>query len=643
LHAGIDANFFYRKPLLGRRTMAFASWVPWLKVSRSHGSGTQRGTYRRSIATRKRFVPRLDILEDRTVLSTFLVTTAADEVNPNDDVLSLREAIAQANTDASNGQSDTIRFASSLGRAAITLDPTLGQLELTGANPLARETIDGGGRITVSGGDKVRVFYVSPNTTATIAGLTITLGHAETLETVLRSHGGGILNDTGADLTLTHVILCHNTAQGILNVNDEPRHLGGGAGGGVANKGTLDVNGCTFLDNQALGVDYQNPIDPTLRFPGIGIGGGLWNWQTGTATVTDSRFIDNLAQAGSHCTGTFAGLGQGGAIYNDNDLGVTGTLFSGNRAIGGDHTTSPAWSGPAVGGAISSGTNERLIGSTESAELVVSQCIFKDNEAHGGNESVASAVPQGVVPGAGTAGGGAIFVFQGEATVSQSVLDHNQAFGGAGGALGQFGGLAFGGGICFINFLDRPTAPGEAPGVKGTVDGCALVGNQAIGGTGGTGARGGNAQGGGIAAGTFGLNLLSGSVEVSNTLVADNLAQGGNSGSGGNAGNGLGGGVFNGLGETLTASHIALLFNEAEGGDGGAGANGGNGLGGGLYNAGNATVTESIIAFNEAEGGAAGSGGAAGTGNGGGIFNVGSLSVDALTVIFGNLPNNVAL
>jgi CSLREA domain-containing protein len=577
----MDAICSYRKPLLRRRTMAFASWLWSLKGSRGQKDRTQRGTYRRSIAPRKRFVPRLDILEDRTVLSPLLVTTTADEVNPNDGVLSLREAIAQANTDASHDRSDTIMFARSLGRATIFLDPTRGQLELTGANPLARETIDGGGRITVSGSGKVRVFYVSPNTTATISRLTITHGHAETLETVLRSHGGGVLNDTDADLTLTDVVLSQNTAQGILNVNDEPRHLGGGAGGGVANKGTLHVTGCTFIDNQALGVDYQSPIDPALRFPGIALGGGLWNWKTGTATVTDSRFIDNLAQAGSHCTGTFAGLGNGGAIYNDNDLTVAGTLFSGNQAIGGDHTTSPAWSGPAVGGAISSGTNERLIGDPESAVLNVSQCVFSDNQAHGGNESVALAVPQGVVPGAGTAGGGAIFVFQGKATVSRSVLDHNQAVGGVG-APGRIGGIALGGGICFINFLDRPTATAdEVPGVKGTVEDCVLVQNEAIGGTGGDGTLGGKALGGGIAAGTFSLNTLFGEVKVSNTVVAGNLARGGDGGTGGAGGDGRGGGVYNDANETMTITRSLIVANRARGGEG---SSDGKGIGGGVYN-----------------------------------------------------------
>jgi hypothetical protein len=586
----------------------------------------------------------LEALEDRTLLSAqlFTVTSTSDDLSAATTKGTLRWAVTQADMPGNAGS--TIEFSNSLSGKTITL--TQDQLDITN-----NMTINGLGanRLAVSGGGTSRVFYVSPNTKATIAQLTIKDGLAslEPPTVVLRCHGGGILNDTGADLTLTDDIFSHNTAQGFEDAgngpNDEFRHLGGGAGGAVANVGTLHVTDCTFIDNQALGFNGQQGANlfPNLqngRFPGIALGGGIWNWLTGTATVTDSRFIDNLAHGGNNCTGSFAGLANGGAIYNDNDLTVTGSLFYGNQAVGGSNiTNSDALSGPATGGAISSGTNERLIGATESAVLNVSQCIFSHNQAHGGDGNLASAVPQGVASAGGVFGGG-ICVFQGVATISQSVLDHNQAIGGDS-AAGQIGGTVAGGGIVFVNFLSRPTDTGGVTGVTGSVEDCALVGNEAIGGTGGAGARGGNAQGSGIAGGSFGLSTLPGSVTLTNTLVAGNLVQGGDGGSGGNGGDGLGGGVFNGLGETLTASHTALLFNEAEGG---TGANGGNGLGGGLYNAGPATLDDSIIAFNAALGGAAGLGGKAGTGEGGGGYDAagGTISLVGMTAIFGNKPDD---
>jgi CSLREA domain-containing protein len=538
-------------------------------------------------------------LEDRTVPSPLVVTTTADGVDPDDHVMSLREALQRANDTAGP---DEIIFARRAW-GTLTLDETLGQLEVTDDLKVLGP---GAGRLAVSGNDKVRVFYVGTGDTGAgievaISGLTITRGVTKTPDTVLHSHGGGILNDTDADLTLTDVVLSHNKAVGVEDVlpPGEERHLGVGAGGGVANKGNLTVTGCTFVDNRALGADYTDGVFAirdglslsAVKFPGMGIGGGLWNWKSGTATVTDSRFIDNRARGGDNCTGTFAGLGQGGAIYNDNDLTVTGTLFSGNRAVGGSHTVSDVFSGEAVGGAISSGTNERLVGDPASAVLAVSQSAFVRNQAVGGNENLAG--PQGVALGAGGGFGGGIFVFQGEATIRGTTLADNRAVGGKG-ATGRVGGLAIGGGILFVNFLGP---------VTGTVEGSALLGNEAVGGTGGAGARGGDAQGGGLAAGTFGLSPLPlpGNVEVSNTLVAGNLARGGDGGTNGNGGDGQGGGLYNGAGSAMKVTRSLITLNRARGGEGPGAGSDGEGVGGGVYNLGTFTPTSTLILGNWAD------------------------------------------
>lgn len=67
-----------------------------------------RRTVRKGIRS---FCPQWDVFEDRTLLSTFLVTTAADNGDDSNPVPgSLRQAILDVNNDTSNTGTDTIDF-----------------------------------------------------------------------------------------------------------------------------------------------------------------------------------------------------------------------------------------------------------------------------------------------------------------------------------------------------------------------------------------------------------------------------------------------------------------------------------------------------------------------------------------------------
>src|SRR5262245_27270912 len=77
-------------------TMGLTSWI--------RNRLRNRGTRTQPRPAAPRFRPTLDALEDRWLPSTLSVTTALDVVDPNDGVVSLREAIS----DAQSG--DTIRF-----------------------------------------------------------------------------------------------------------------------------------------------------------------------------------------------------------------------------------------------------------------------------------------------------------------------------------------------------------------------------------------------------------------------------------------------------------------------------------------------------------------------------------------------------
>jgi hypothetical protein len=278
---------------------------------------------------------RLESLEDRTAPATLTVTSAADTHQAG--LLTLREAVAQANTDAAAGKSDAITFASGLGHATVTL--TAGPLELSGASTTATETIDGGGRITVSGNHASRVFTVDTGVTAALTGLTVVNGNAT------NNSGGGIYN-AGA-LTVRDSSLSGNFATD---------------GGGVYNGGTLTISDSTLAGNSAL---YAGGIenDGTLAFDNSTLsgnsagsfGGGLWTsaFAPAAVTLTNSTLTANRADAD--------GLGgQGGGLYVD--PGSTAAPLLHNTLIAGNLGGVNGTSGDDVSGTLDAASDYNLIG-----------------------------------------------------------------------------------------------------------------------------------------------------------------------------------------------------------------------------------------------------------------------------------------
>jgi hypothetical protein len=158
----------------------------------------------------------------------------------------------------------------------------------------ANTTIDGGGLVTISGGNAVQVFVVS-GVTFTVRNLTIANGSA--------LQGGGILNSNNGTVNITNSTFDHNSAAtggGVENsggtvdiTNSTFDHNSATAGGGVENSsGTMRVTNTTFDHNSATG------------------GGGIHNY-SGTLTVTNSTFDHNSATV------------AGGIIQTQTDAEVT--------------------------------------------------------------------------------------------------------------------------------------------------------------------------------------------------------------------------------------------------------------------------------------------------------------------------------
>jgi hypothetical protein len=547
-------------------------------------------------------VPRLSILEDRTLPSTFTVTNTQDM-----GLGSLRQAVLDANGHAGP---DAIRFADDV-QGTITLSSELSitdDLRILGP---------GADELTVSGGDTTRVFNIAQGVNVEIDDLTIAHGRA--------TQGGGILN--AGTLSLSRDVLTGNTAQGTPN--------GGNAyGGALYNAGgsvTIDLSAIT--DNQAVGGDGGDSGPVVLGgfiFVGFGYGGGILN-DGGALTISHSTFLNNLAQGGSGGFGTLFpaefGSGWGGAIASANlfeasgpSVDISDSVLNDNQAIGGSNITATTnISGLSDGGAI-----QLFAGTT-----TIRRSTFSGNVSSGGHDNV-NAPTQGA-GGAITAGGSSSL------TILSSTLAYNRAFGGQNNAASSVGG---GGALLFADQSSQPRTL--------TIRDSWFHHNRAVGGT--TRTTGGQGEGGALDV------LFCPQMQISKSTFTDNQALGGAGAAGAQGGNGVGAAM--GIGRSnLPVTGSTFASNRAQGGDGGNGA-GGAGGGGGVGSGGaialavnsagdfTTTVSGSFFGDNQAVGGAGGAGAAGFAGGNGGATRGGAITVsdgNFLTLSDSVVFSNVAI
>src|SRR5205085_794657 len=103
--------------------------------------------------------------------------------------------------------------------------------------------------------------------TVAITGLAIVHGRAD--------QGGGILNESGASLSVSRCLFTADQADG--------GSFGTGFGGGILNEGTLTVRASTFTANTSTGGGG-----------GFGSGGGIANFGT-SISISHSTFTGDLA------------------------------------------------------------------------------------------------------------------------------------------------------------------------------------------------------------------------------------------------------------------------------------------------------------------------------------------------------------
>ena len=206
--------------------------------------------------------------------------------------------------------------------------------------------------------------------------------------------GGAIFNDTGAELSVKNATFTDNTSSlkggaifnrdGVVTIenstfkgNSVPTSAGGAVlneSGDINNDGTITITGSTFEGNTA------------------GNGGAVWNGSNGKVDITGSTFKGNKA---------LAGIGQGGAITNADQMTITGSTFEGNQA-------------GKIGGAIFNAANGKLTFNGTNT--------FTNNTAAGKPNDIYNAGDITVADGTTTLGSGLTQV-GGNITVNGGTLD----------------------------------------------------------------------------------------------------------------------------------------------------------------------------------------------------------------------------
>jgi predicted outer membrane repeat protein len=264
--------------------------------------GASHGQWQFRAASR----PILEILEDRKLLAKIFVNTFDDLVNPPAGTISLRSALAMANT---GRQHDTIVLPPGTY-------PTAGGFQVLARRSVTILSTGDGAKIAAEASSD-SVFVVHSGASASFINLTITGGTGHPID---GGKAGGAVFNAGVVL-LADCTISNNHAEN---------------GGGIYNHGDLTIDGnSSILNNTAgfLGGGIDNHYsgvsvggdsrslrirDSVIEGNAASAGGGVYN-ETGGATIARSRIVNNNAS-------------NGGGLYNQDDLTVDDSTILNNTA-----------------------------------------------------------------------------------------------------------------------------------------------------------------------------------------------------------------------------------------------------------------------------------------------------------------------
>jgi predicted outer membrane repeat protein len=396
----------------------------WLGNGKQADPAERRRPHR-SARRRAIFRPRLELLEDRALPSSYTAATTS-------------ALIADINAANKAGGTNTITLTA----------PTTSPYVLTAVNNTSKGTNGVGANglpvISSKKGDNLTI-----------------IGNGDTIE---RSTAAGTpafrLFDvaSGSSLTLENVTLQNGLAQGLGTL---------GQGGAIFNSGTLTVSGSTVSANTGSGA-IANDGTLTVNDNSIlsdNVGGGIFNAAMGMLTLSNSTLLDNPAGGGGggiYNDGTAAvsastlsgnSASEGGGIVNGGTLTLTGSTLSNNTASGQGGEGGGIWNGGTLTISASTLTDNTAlqdgggIYSGHGTLTITGSSLLGNSSFYGGGIYIGGGgtltISGGSILSGNTAGyeGGGIYIYSGTVTISGSTV---------GGTLPGNSAAVAGGGI-FVN------------------------------------------------------------------------------------------------------------------------------------------------------------------------------------------------
>jgi hypothetical protein len=247
---------------------------------------------------------------------------------------SLRQAILDANAAAS---ADQVTFQSAL----------TGQITLASQLPNITAPVDivgpGADKLTVSGNNNSRIFYIYPSvhgTPVTISGMTLTAGKPDAAGTA--GGRGGAIFSKYAKLTLEKAVVSNSSSNGptwgggIENANGELivrsstiTGNSGSEGGGISSRHDQSIAGTTIENSTITGNQATF------------LGGGVWF--ENPLQEAQHLAIRSTTIAGNSVTGSGTGPRGGGVAANGPNTTLVNTIVADNTAPAEPDVAAPAY------------------------------------------------------------------------------------------------------------------------------------------------------------------------------------------------------------------------------------------------------------------------------------------------------------